>query len=120
MARWWADTIARHVEANGEIIGLPWEDEQEQAVYVASIGSYSRLWQSESEAPRAAPVVVEPRYGAIQAAVINYLREYGEAQSTDIASAIPLGNIQAIRSRLCAMEREGKLCKTGRGRYRLS
>jgi len=115
----YADTFARYVDLRGHILD-PWEDVPEEAIPVRTLGAYARTWREEPEAPRDAPVVVEPRYGAVQVAVVRYLREHGEAQATDIARSITIGNLAAIRSRLCAMEREGKLVRVGKGRYRLA
>ena len=119
MSRWYADTLARHVDIHGELVA-PWEEPDDQAIPVRQLGTYAALWQAEPEAPREAPVVVDPRYGAVQAGVLRYLREHGEASATDIARSVALGNLAAIRSRLCAMEREGKVCRVGVGRYRLA
>lgn len=119
MTRWYADTLARHVELHGELVA-PWDDAPEEAIPIATLAAYAGLWQAEPEAPREAPVVVEPRYGAVQAGVLRYLREHGEASATDIARSIALGNLAAIRSRLWAMEREGKVCRVGVGRYRIA
>jgi len=119
--RLYADTQARYVEHHGYIVD-PWDDPPEEAIPVATLATYRTLWQHEDEAPREVAPVVEPRYGAVQAAVIAYLREHGEAQATDIARSIALGNLAAIRSRLCAMEREGKVRRVvgWRGRYVLA
>ncbi len=121
MNRLYADTQARYVEHHGYIVD-PWLEPDDQAIPVASLATYRTLWQHEDEAPREVAPVVEPRYGAVQAAVLAYLREHGEAQATDIARAIRIGNLTAIRSRLCAMEREGKVRRVVgyRGRYVLA
>lgn len=119
--RLYADTQARYVEHCGYIVD-PWDDPPETAIPVAMLAAYRTLWQHEDEAPREVGQVVEPCYGAVQAAVLAYLREHGEAQATDIARAIRIGGLGAIRSRLCAMEREGKVRRVvgWKGRYRLT
>ena len=121
MSRRYADTLSRKIERDGWITD-PWDDPPETAIPVATLATYRTLWQHEDEAPREVGQVVEPRYGAVQAAVLSYLREHGEAQATDIARSIALGNVAAIRSRLCAMEREGRVRRVvgWRGRYRLT
>ena len=119
--RLYADTQARYVEHHGWLVD-EWDDPPEEAIPVATLATYRTLWQHEGEAPREVGQVVEPRYGAVQAAVLAYLREHGEAQATDIARAIRIGGLTAIRSRLCAMEREGKVRRVVgfRGRYTLT
>ena len=112
-------TLARRIDLHGHILD-PWDDPDDQAIPIATLAAYAALWQAEPEAPREAPVAVEPRYGAVQAGVLRYLREHGEASATDIARSIALGNITAIRSRLWAMEREGKVYRVSVGRYRLA
>ena len=120
MSRWYADTVARYVEDRGHIL-TAWDDDPgENAVYVNTLCHYRRAWQHEVEAPREEPTVIEPRYGAVQASVLRYLREHGEAQATDIARSIALGSLGAIRSQLCAMEREGKVRRVAKGRYVLA
>ena len=121
MSRWYTDTVARKIERDGWLTD-PWDDPPDQAIPVRTLATYRTLWQHEDEGPREVAPVVEPRYGAVQAAVLAYLREHGEAQATDIARAIRIGNLTAIRSRLCAMEREGKVRRVvgWRGRYVLA
>lgn len=112
-------TLARRIDLRGELVEA-WEPDEETCIPIRQLAAYATLWQAEPEAPREAPVVVEPRYGAVQAGVLRYLREHGEASATDIARSIALGNLTAIRSRLWAMEREGKVCRVSVGRYRIA
>ena len=45
---WLASTLARHIEANGELLA-EWEDADEMAVPVSTLATFAPLWRTEEE-----------------------------------------------------------------------
>ena len=123
MSRWWTDTLARHIEANGEILTPPWEDVPEVGIPVATLATFAPLWRTEEESAdvrmdRPTPLSrwVERDCEAIVAVMVP-----GEVATTAMIEArLPHLSPMRVRARMLDLWAAGRVVRaTGRG-YRLA
>ena len=116
---WLADTLARHVEANGEIVA-PWDDPPEEAIPISTLAHYAPLWRSEDEAADVRATRTEPVSVWVARdceAVLGAMD--GLTTVAQIEARLPHLSQTQIRARLSDLWAAGRVVRvTGRG-YRL-
>lgn len=116
---WLADTLARHVEANGEI-AAPWDEPPEEAIPVSTLAHYAPLWRTEDEATDVRAVRTEPVsvWAARDCEAVLSAMD-GVTTVAQIEAKLPHLSQMRIRARLLDLWAAGRVVRvSGRG-YRL-